>query len=92
MRWGFVTSSLHDEIEAAENPQPPQTAGQMFMEMIGQPEMLAAFTGVIGEIVAKIQPQVTIVMPDEADREIMRDDQGAIIGTRVIPRVTGGGS
>lgn len=87
----------HDLTEARKakfaNMPGSQSAGQMFMEMIQQPEMLAAFTGVIGEIVAKIQPQVTIVMPDEADREILRDEEtGAIIGTRVIPRVTGGGS
>jgi hypothetical protein len=91
LRWGFVTSTVVAEEEREE--EQTLTAGQMFMRAIQDPAMLAAFTGVVGEIVAKIQPQVTIVMPDEADREIIRDEEtGAIIGTRVIPRVTGGGS
>jgi hypothetical protein len=84
----------HDLTEArkAKFANTDASAGSMFMEWIQRPENLAAVTGMFGEIVAKMQPQVTIVMPDEADREIMRDEHGAIIGTRVIPRVTGGGS
>jgi hypothetical protein len=45
-------------------------------------EMAASF---LKESLAGIQPNVTIVMPEEGEREVVRDENGAVVGSRPKP-------
>ena len=90
LRWGFVTSASVEAEERAAVPSP--TTGQMVLAALQDPTLREVVVGALGEMLAKFQPQVTLVMPEEGDREVQRGPDGEIVAVRMIPRQTGGGS
>lgn len=85
VRWGFVTRIEQAAGEALAVTQQPPSAMQIIAKVMseGGPEFWSMVGNAMGEAFAKMAPQVTVVMPEEGDRELVRDEEtGAVIGVR----------
>lgn len=89
MRWGFVTS-VHEappELTPAPPEAPPPTpAQQLVTAALENPALLEVAAQAFAKAIGGLVPAITIQMPGEEPKEIIRDERGAIIGTRPIPR------
>lgn len=88
MRWGFVTRTVEAASEAVARIEPAPTPMSIIAAALtsGNGEMWAVIGNALGEAFAKLQPVVNVVTPEELDTEVVRDESGAIIGTRHVRR------
>jgi hypothetical protein len=88
MRWGFVTS-VHSTPPSFADPPPevaPSPGQQMVAAVLENPAMLEVAAQAFAKAIGGLVPNITIQMPGEGAKEIIRDEEtGAIIGTRPIP-------
>jgi hypothetical protein len=87
VRWGFVTVvEQAEEVSGEVVPAPqPSIVAQIVEAIQGiSKEELAALGAGFATALAKIQPSVTVVMPEEGDTEFVRDEHGAITGKRRV--------
>lgn len=85
IRWGFVTRIEQEPSEAVAITESPPSPMQIIATMMseGGPEFWGVVGNALGEAFARLAPQVTVVMPEEGERELIRDEEtGAIIGVR----------
>jgi hypothetical protein len=66
LRWGFITATIHQEWEEqarAAEPSGP-SVGEIVAEALRSPEAMAAVVSVVGEMFAKLQPNIQVVIPE----------------------------
>lgn len=88
IRWGYVTRIEEDPEDAVAVVTPPPSPMQILATMMseGGGEFWGMVGNALGEAFAKLQPSVTVVMPEEAEREVVRGEDGEIIGVRRVQR------
>ena len=62
LRWGFITAAVRQEWAEAVPSNP--SAGEIIAEALRNPETMAAVAAIIGEVFAKLQPNVQVVIPE----------------------------
>lgn len=89
LRWGFITQAYAERTTHPAPPAPPephrQTVAEVVAGIAASPEAMTALATAFATAIGGLVPNITLQLPGEGPKEIIRDESGAIIGTRPIP-------